>query len=310
MPYSKITDHEKNMYASAVMMVAQQRRDPFAGAVTDIAASGQAMSASDIFGAVEAVYGEDRTRSNFENPVTGTRRWLVRPPVIKSGQYIDEEDKFDTAMDPTSNYVMAHTMAVRRKIGDRTVGVQKDSAGYFRVVDGGILGGAISGKAPGGAPTALPGTQVVPVGSTGLTIDKLRDALLVLRKADFGLEDDDPLYGFIAPDQIDDLLAIAQASGNALNAFNVEQLRTGKPSPLMGVTWLMSNRVPFKDGSTTVRLVPIFAKRNIVRGFWEQLNGSMWNDTSADNKPYCRVRAYVDCVRLEDKGVVAIECQQ
>lgn len=36
----------------------------------------------------------------------------------------------------------------------------------------------------------------------------------------------------------------------------------------------------------------------------------MWNDTSAKNKPYVHVGAYIDSVRLQDKGVVVLECQE
>ncbi len=310
MSFSRIEAHERLQYSNSVTMVAQQTRDPFAGLVTDETATGEAQAATDLYDAGEYSYGEDRSRRNPKNPVTGDKRWLVRPPIIESGQYIDKEDKFDTARDPTSTFVTIHTRRVVRGRADRTLGIRKAEGGVFRVTDGGILGTSVSGKRPGGAPAALPASQFVPVGASGLTLDKMRDAILELRKNDFGMEDDDQLYCAISAWQIDDLLGIAQAEGTAMTSFEKEQLRAGKPTMLMGLTWVRTNRLPHKDGTTDVRLCPIWAKSNISRGIWQDVKGDMWNDSHARNLPYVHVGAYIDCVRLQDKGVVVLECKE
>ena len=310
MPFAaNVEQHHKQMYADSVTMVAQQKRDPFAGAVTEMACKGEAHSVTDIYGAGEAQKAEPRSRQNPEMPVTGTRRWLSMPPMLESGQHIDREDIWANATDPTSSVVTVHTNRVRRWIGDAVLGVTKTD-GVYVVDGGGILGTAVEGKNAGGATIALPGSQVVPRGATGLTLDKLRDAKLALQKNDFGLEDDDPLYACITPQQIDDLLAIAQAAGNSLNAFNIEQLKTGKPTSLLGITWINTNRVPVATDSATVRLCPIWSKGNIVRGTWQGLQGRMWNNPGAKNLPYVIVDAAVAATRVQDKGVIVIECNE
>ena len=309
MSYGRIEAHERLQYTNSVLMVAQQTRDPFAGTVTDVSANGEAQDASDLYDAGEYSYGEDRSRRNPENPVTGDKRWLIRPPIIESGQYIDHEDKFDTARDPTSTFVTIHTRRVVRGKADRTLGIRKDASGLFRITDGGILGKSHSGKRPGAA-VDLPSSQFVPVGTSGLTVAKLRDAVLELRKNEFGMEADDQLYCAITAKQIDDLLAIAETEGNAMTSFQKEQLISGKPTVLLGMNWVMTNRLPMKDGSDTIRLCPIWSKANIARGIWQDIKGDMWNDTSAKNKPYVHVGAYIDSVRLQDKGVVVLECQE
>lgn len=300
-----VEQHHKLQYSDNVAMVAQQMKNPLATLVTSMAAKGEAQSATDYLNAVDYQYGEERTRRNIENNVTGTRRWVIRPPTMKSGQYIDDEDKLDMVRDPTSDFVRAHTVAVLRGCMDRIVGVRKID-GVYRVTDGGILGNAIEGKRPGTSGIALPGSQIIPAGATGMTIDKLRLAVLTMQQADFGLEDDDPLYCLIAPKQRDNLISIAQASTTPLNAFSIQQLQDGKPTPLMGITWITSNRVP-KD-TANADLCPVWTKRNVVEGVWEEINGDVWNDTHADNKPYCRVQTRRDVVRLQDKGVIAITC--
>lgn len=309
MPYGRIEAHERLQYTNSVLMVAQQTRDPFAGTVTDVNANGEAQDASDLYDAGEYSYGEDRSRRNPENPVTGDKRWLIRPPIIESGQYIDHEDKFDTARDPTSTFVTIHTRRVVRGKADRTLGIRKDASGLFRITDGGILGKSHSGKRPGAA-VDLPSSQFVPVGTSGLTVAKLRDAILELRKNEFGMEADDQLFCAITAKQIDDLLHIAETEGNAMTSFQKEQLISGKPTVLLGMNWVMTNRLPMKDGSDTIRLCPIWSKANIARGIWQDIKGDMWNDTSAKNKPYVHVGAYIDSVRLQDKGVVVLECQE
>lgn len=306
MPIATLVEqHHKLTYANSVTMVAQQMRNPLADAVTTVSAKGEAMSATDLIGTVEYIYTEERSRTNVENPVSGTRRWLIRPPEMASGQYIDDEDKFDMAMDPTSNFVKAHTQAVIRGCMDRIVGVRKQN-GIYTVSDGGILGNTIEGKRPGSSATFLPAGQIIAAGGTGLTIDKLRTAILTLNQADFGLDDMDPLYCLISPVQKDNLIAIAQASTTPLNAFNIEQLKTGKPTTLMGITWIVSNRVP-KD-SAGAWLCPVWAKSNIVEGVWQDIVGDVWNDPHARNKPYVQVTTRRDVVRLQDKGVIAITC--
>lgn len=298
--------HHKLMYANSVKMVAQQKRNPLLGAVTEIPASGEAQSVADLIGAIEYLYGEERSRVNVENPAGKSRRWCVMPPEIESGQYITKEEKFRTATDPTSNYVVAHTKAVLRGRADRVVGIRKVDGEYV-VSEGGILGIAREGKTPGtGMP--LPTSQYVPVGVTGLTLDKLRDGVKQLKKDDFGLEDDDQLFGLITPEQEDNLLDIVAATGASLNSFQVEQLKSGKPTMLMKTTWIVTNRLPKNDAGN--RLCPIFSKANIIAALWQDVQGAMWNDTHAKNLPYCHVGAYVDCVRAEDKGVIVIECAE
>jgi hypothetical protein len=303
---SLVEQHHKLTYHDNVIMVAQQNKNPLTGAVMEMPVQGEAVAVADLVNAVEYVYGEGRSRRNTENPVSGTRRWLVRPDRIKSGQYIDIEDKLDMAVDPTSNFVQAHTKAVMRGWADRILGVRKQGAAFV-VTDGGIMGFAREGNRPG-TPTPLPPSQTIPVAGTGLTVPKLRAAQLLLNEADFGLEDDgDVLYCMIGPRQKDNLLAIAEASATPLNAFQIQQLIDGKPTMLMGMNWIYSNRLP-KVGTT--RYCPVWSKNNIAVGVWEALQGDIWNDTSADNLPYVRVLARLDAVRAQDKGVVIIECNE
>jgi len=306
----EVTQLHKLQYASSVAMVAQQTMNPVMNAVTRAPASGEAQSVSDLIGSIEYKRGEEKSRVNPENPVTASRRWAVLGPSIESGQYITKEDKFRTATDPTSTFVRAHTLAVNRGCADIAFGVSKTIDGTYEVTEGGILGIAREGKTPG-VGTALPASQFLANGGTGMTVDKLIAATEMLNLADFGLEDNmDQLFCAITPKQKSDLLRIAALSGTALNAFELKQIQDGKPTTLMGVTWIFTNRLPLKPTTSDIRYCPIWAKSNIIYAEWQGIIGNMWNDTHAKNLPYCHVDTYADVVRAQDKGVIVLECKE
>lgn len=309
MSFLNIEQHEVLQYAAAVQMVAQQTMNPLQNAVTKVSASGEAQSVADLIDAVEYQRGEENNFRNTETPISGSRRWVSLQPEIKASRHITNEDKFRRAADPTSQYVRAFTMGVNRGCADIALGISKVGS-TFSVTDGGILGVAKEGKSPGSG-TALPASQYISHSSLGMSLDKLIAAREMLKLADFGLEENmDELFCAITPKQETDLLNIAAEAKVALNAFQIEQLRDGKPTKLMGVTWIISTRLPFKAGSTTTRLCPIWAKSNIIYAEWRPIRGRIWNDTSADLLPFAKVDTVADCVRAQDKGVVVIECSE
>lgn len=310
---ARVEAHHRLTYQQNVQMVAQQMQNRLRPAVTIVPATGEAHSVADLLGDKEYIRGEDRSRRNPENVTARSRRWLVRPPVIEDGEYIDTVDKFDMALDPTSYLMRNSIAAVERGVFDVILGIARAEDGSFAVSGSGILGKATSGKRPTTA-SDLPAANFIAADldgdstAEGLTLDKLRAVKLALNKAEFGMEDDDELYAAITPEQVDDLIGIAAATNQSLNAFAVDQLRSGKPTMLMGINWIATNRLP-KDSNGN-RLCPVWSKRNVVVGMWQDVRGDMWNDTSAKNLPYIYTSAYVDAVRVEDGGVRVIRCAE
>lgn len=300
-----VEDHHKQTYADNVVMVAQQMRNPLMAAVTEKPVTGDAHRVADIFG--KAKYNKrSGNRNNPENAPDRTARWVVCPDEpIDAGDYIEKMDVFRTAYDPTSTYVASFTAAVTRGWMHSILGVEQVAEGLFKVGGGGILGLAREGKTPG-VGTPLPASQIVPHGNAKLTLGKLRDAVKALKKADFGMDKElDPLYCAITPEDEDALLEIAAQTGQNLNAFQVQQLQTGTPTSLLGINWLMTNDLPLTAAEK--RLLPLWSKANIGVGVWQPIKGETWNDPSRKNMPYAYVSAVVDAVRIQDKGVIAIE---
>lgn len=299
-----VEDHHKLTYRDNVRMVAQQMMNPLRAAVTSVDASGEAQAIADLLGSKEYQRKEDYSRTNVDNPTPRSRRWLIRPQGIIDGEYLDKETKFDAAMDPTSPLFKNNIRSVERGVFDALLGVKKEG-GEFVVAGGGIMGASVEGKRPDTS-VALPAGNTIAHGGVGLTTEKLRSATEAMELQDFGLETDDEIFALITPKQKTDLLNLALATKTQLNQFDLEQIKSGKPTTLLGVTWIFSNRVPKNsDGN---RLCPIWSKANIVAGFWQDVQGEIWNDPHAQNLPYMMADAYVDAGRAEDAGVRIIEC--
>ncbi len=309
MPYRQLIEaHHRTTYSDNVMMVAQQLRNPLRMATTVITGiTGEAHAVADLVGAKDYIVGEDYSHRNPDNKSPRRRRLIMRPPVIEDGEYIETAQKFDMAMDPTAPLMRNSIATCERGVFDTILGVEKQSNGKFAPGTSGIFGKAAEGKR-GETIVSLPAANYIPANASGLTLDKLRAVILALNTDEFGLEDDDPLHAAITPKQKDDLLAIAQATNQSLNPFMVEQLRSGKPTELMGITWHVTNRLPVDSSGN--RLVPVWSKKNIVTGFWQDVEGDMWNDTNAKNLPYIYTSVYVDAVRIQDGGVRVIRCQE
>lgn len=300
----QVEAHHRLTFSRNVMLAAQMMNNPLRDAVTIVPASGEAQDIADLINAIEYTEGEDNSRRNPENVPDRARRWLVRPGVIESGQYITKEEKFDQSQDPTSSLVLAHTKAVNRGLYDRILGVKKTNSG-FSIAGGGILGKIYEGKNPNST-KSLPGGNFIAHGSEGLTAAKLRAATEAMELEDFGLETDQEIFGLITPKQKTDLINLALETKASLNPFDVENIREGKPGRLLGINWLFSNRVP--TDSNGHRMVPLWSKDNIVCGMWQDIVGDMWNDTNAKNLPYIYVDAYPACGRVQDGGVRVIPC--
>ncbi|MBW4972083.1 hypothetical protein KZZ08_00540 [Roseovarius mucosus] len=307
-----VEDHHKTTYTNNVMMVAQQVANPLRAAVTVASASGEAQNVADLIDKSEYSEGEDYSRENPDNPPNRRRRWLVRPTVIEHGQYITKEEKFDQAMDPSSQLMRNSVLTVERGVYDKILGVKK-VGNVYKAVRAGIMGKAIEGKGPNStmnfpAPNYIAVDQGISGTPHGLSVAKLRAATEAMELEDFGLETDMSIYGLITPKQKTDLINLAVETKTSLNPFEIENIRAGKPGMLLGINWLFSNRVPVDDSG--YRLIPIWSKENVVMGVWQDVQGQMWNDTARKNLPYMYNDVYVDATRIEDGGVRIIRCAE
>jgi hypothetical protein len=303
-------------YTQGIAQLAQQMQAPILNAVTRIEGKGLAMSVSDYLEPSEAQEQERRSRQNVDMQIDAKRRFAIHRKNLLSSGYIDDEDKLRASLDPTNPLMVNRVAAVRRKITERILGVKKDGSTGRYLVDGvegtGILGIAREGAEAPTSAVSLPGGQTIVHGSTGLTLPKVTETLERLRLADHGMEGGmDELFGLISPKQVTNLINLAYASGTSDILALQQQLLNGQPTSLVGITWIMSNIVPYTAASgSSIRVCPVWSRKNIAAAFWQDIKGEMWQDTHVDNKPFQKVSANLDACRHQDDGVVVIQCAE
>lgn len=304
---TRAEEHHKLQFSANVDMIAQQVTSRIRPYVSEMAAQGEAMSAFEYFGTVRHVETSPTDRTNVQTSPEQSRRWLVFRNPRKAGDYIDSARKMRSAVDPTGQMVRTFVASIQRGVDEICLGVKWDGTNMV-LGDGGIMGTRNAGKAPGERTSGLPAAVYTPSGGSGMTLAKLKEALERLRSNEFGIDDNDQMYCAITPRQVTDLLDIADGNGESLNAFQQLQLQSGKPTTLMGLTWVITNLLPVNDAGE--RLCPIWTKNNVMLGVWQDVKGDMWNDTHADNTPYAKVSCIMDAQRGQDLGVHVITCSE
>lgn len=290
-------------YQTNFELVLQQMGSRLRPLVTEMPATGKAVAASDLVGKLEMEEVAHRVRNNADIKADMTRRWLTFPNRFRVGGYFDSEDDMRAVESPRSEILQAAAAAAGRRVDQIILGLNADGT----VGNGGIMGNVVSGETPGGAPVALPSKHRTVHGSAGMTVLKLRKALLQMGKDDVDL-DRDEIYCGITHQQHDDLIGIVEA-GTGFNLLSQNEIITGRIDGRLGIKFvLMSQSVLPKVGN--IRSCPVWVKRNIKLGVWEDIRSDVWNDTNADNIPAWRVDLRMQATRVQDGMVHVIECQE
>ena len=135
MSYQRLVEqHHRLTFQQNIRLATQQVTNPLRTTVTITHEKGEAIDVADLIDAEEYSEGEDRSRRNPENIPNQRRRWIVRPELaLETGQYIDKAERWDKAMDPSSNLILNKVRAVERGVGDRILGVRKTKDGAFEL---------------------------------------------------------------------------------------------------------------------------------------------------------------------------------
>jgi hypothetical protein len=156
-----------NVYSSGIQMLAQQMTSVLRGAIGRTHTVNNKKISIDQVGKQSL---KPRASRHADMPISETpqsRVW-ISSAYWDGGDYIDERDKLQVLNDPTNSYTMAFGAAAARRF---------DKA----VVDG-MLGNMIVGEEGTGL-EALPASQIIVDGATGLTFAKLKQGVRILRGA-------------------------------------------------------------------------------------------------------------------------------
>lgn len=205
------------------------------------------------------------------------------------GNLLDKDDakNLGTLVLPTSKYVESHAMAYHRDCDD--------------VAWAAALDDVMTGE-QGSTPFALPSSQKIVHGGTGLTLAKLISANEILEDAD--LDEGAMRVMCVTAKQLTNLLNTTEIRSADYNS--VKALVSGQVDTFMGFKFIKIKRL--RKVSTTRTCVAW------VAGAIQRMKGSMMADVSIRKDLSYATQIYsawnLGATRVYDEGVVSIECTE
>ncbi len=282
-----ITTAFVNQFSANVQMLSQQMGTKLRSAVDVETVTGEKAFFEQVGSAAAVV----RTSRNADTPLVETphERRMVTMADYEYSSLIDDQDKIRMLIDPTSSYGKAAAAAMGRSMDD--------------VIISAALGTAKTGK-DGSTSTALPSTQKIVHGSSGLTLAKLLQAKKILDKND--VDPSIPRYIVCGADQIEDLLNNTTITSTDFNT--VKALVQGEINQFVGFTFITSTRLTTDSNSD--RQVIAFASDGIKLAVGKEPVARI--DERPD-KSYATQVYYAQTIgatRMEEKKVVEIACTE
>ena len=284
---SQITTAFVQQYSNNVQMLSQQKGSLLRNAVDIETVVGKNMFVDQV-GSATAVKRVSRHASTPQIDTPHQRRRLSLVD-YEYADLIDNQDKVRMLIDPTSSYAQAAAFALGRAMDDEIISA--------------ATGNAFSGET-GSTTVALPSTQIITEsGTTGMTIDKLREAKEILDSN--SVDPSIPRYIIVGPKQISDLLGTTQVTSSDFNT--VKALANGEINSFLGFNFITSNRLSI---ASSKRLCLAFAMDGIKLALGQDI---MTRIDERSDKGYA-TQVYVcmtmGATRMEEEKVVTIEAHE
>ncbi|WP_226779013.1 phage capsid protein [Oceaniglobus trochenteri] len=304
MSYAERFDQTKKMeFKDQARLAADHNESKLRATVSEQACEGEQSAPVLYYDSGKATRSEGRVPLNVDTPANRRRRWLKYQPPFKSGEYIDSQDKFRGMSDYQSPLMMHHSGNCKRAMDED-------------VILEGIFGDAYEGKL-GGQVITFPGTQVIDkivqsgsgTDATGLNLAKLKASRKKFAGHKHDLDRED-IFIVVTAEQIDDLSNEIELTSQDYRAEAGPQFsRDGKLTKVWNHVFIEYQNLGTKtEGSDLLQRVPAYLKSCVMLGIWEEQNFDAFPDPSRDMELYMRARFNADCRRLDETGVVEIEC--
>jgi len=275
-----------NQFSANIQMLSQQMGSRLRDTVDVETITGEKA----FFEQVGSAAAVERTSRHADTPMMETphSRRMVTMRDFEYADLIDQQDRLKLLIDPTSSYSKAAAASIGRKMDD--------------VIIAAMGGNAFTGQS-GGTTVALPSTQKIAHGSTGLTIAKLLQSKKMLDSKD--VDPSIKRYFVCSPEQMEDLLNTTQITSIDFNT--VRALVNGQISEFLGFTFVQSNRLT-ADGSN--RLCYAYAEDGIKMAMGAEPKARIEeraDKSYATQVYYC---ASFSAVRMEEVKVVEVACAE
>ena len=289
-------------YAKVLEELVQQKNSRLRRAVTEQRYEGKAGSPVEQVGAIAMQPVTSRYQPMGRVDAPTDRRW-VYPSDFDLPQLLDSFDKLRLLIDPKGKFVQNAHFAANRQIDDLIIAA--------------MFGTAKTGET-GQNSISVPSGQVVSVqqgasSPTGLTVAKLRQALVILRQNEAIPDNDEPsdVYCVAGGKQLDNLLAEAQVISSDFNG-DMPVLREGRIERFLGINFIHSERLPTgtDDQAGTSTKVGIWQKQGLHLGLWNDITTDIAQRKDLQGLPW---QAYMyltaGATRLEEKRLVQLWCR-
>lgn len=203
----------------------------------------------------------------------------------EDGDMVDDQDKLRMLVDPTSDYLKSMVAAANRQQDIEIIGCL--GAGS-RSKTGGII--------------ALPTTQKIAVGGTGLTKAKIIQAKKLFRQNEADEENGEELVMVYSSQALTDVLSDTTLTSADFMAGKMLQEGSLK-GKWMGFTWIPSEELP---KVATTRYMYAFAKSGVALGIGQDVVHKVGPDPSKGFNNRVYIKESIGAVRVEEEKVVEI----
>lgn len=291
---TEIVVARSQQYTTNVELLLQQKMSKFRAASTEDFYTGKGAKAVEQIGATAA---RRRTTRHADTPLMNSphdARW-VHPLHYDWADLIDDPDRAEMLIDPTSPYAAAGAAAMERAVDDDWI------TAFF--------GTAKTGE-DGSTSTTFPAAQQVAAtvgagAATGINIPKLRAAKKLLLAAEVDV-DVEQLFCGINATQHDELLAETQATN--LDYTDRPVLVDGRIKRFMGFDFIDSQRLTLNASSQ--RRIPVWARTGMHVGIWRDLVGRITEESTKNFSTQVYVSRSHGCTRTQEKKCVEIICAE
>jgi hypothetical protein len=201
---------------------------------------------------------------------------------------IDQEDKVKMLITPQSEYAMAGANAMGRAMDDAIIAAASGSA---------------AGGVAGATAIALPASQKIAVGTTGLTLDKLLSAKEIIDSSD--VDPDEARYLICSAKQVTDLLNTTQVTSSDYNT--VRALASGNIDTFLGFKFIRSERLA---KVSTTRSCLAYTESALGLAVGKDITTRI---SERDDKNYATqvfLSMIIGATRIEDEKVVEIGAKE
>lgn len=285
-------------YASAVELLAQQLRPRIASTFAPMTAEGMSATVVDFIDSFEA---DERTTLYDDIPfsdVSHTRPW-VYPRHFDKAIPFDSIEKMQMNANPESAYVQGVVAALNRKqdleairafFDTRNLGQTGTTTEAFNVNSNRVVSQDIGGT------------------GSGLNVEKIQQALRLMRQSEVGIEAGEQVHIVISPAQEQNIMNEIEVISSDFTMKRIMDSGTIAGSGYMGLDWIISNFLPV-DGNG-YRRIPFYTTAGMSFSTWD---GGI--KTSVDQRVDKRGRpwqvygeGHFGSVRRDEKRVYEIKC--